>query len=170
MARHYGVATIDLAREVAERIDAGRLTWKEYGGTHPAAAGNRIAADMIVDLLDAAWEDSGQLGKTQPAKHRIPRKLDAGSYSKGQLVSVTGANIDKSWVVARPAWDSIAGGKRGRFTGLDMLCTQAAGAELSLDFEGQAVGLYLLAGPDAGRVEYSVDGSPFESAELLSSP
>ena len=166
VARHYGVATIDLAREVAERIDAGRLTWKEYGGTHPAAAGNRIAADMIVDLLDAAWEDSGQLGKTQPAKHRIPRKLDAGSYSKGQLVSVTGANIDKSWVVARPAWDSIAGGKRGRFTGLDMLCTQAAGAELSLDFEGQAVGLYLLAGPDAGRVEYSVDGSPFESAEL----
>ena len=166
VARHYGVSTIDLAREVAERIEADRLTWKEYGGTHPAAAGNRIAADMIVDLLDAAWGNSEQLGKTQPAKHRIPEKLDAGSYSQGQLVSVKDANTDKSWVVGRPAWDSIPGGKRGRFTGLDMLCTGAAGAGLTLDFDGQAVGLFVLAGPDAGRVEYSVDGSPYESAEL----
>ena len=29
-----------------------KLTWKEYGGTHPAPAGNRVAADMIRELLD----------------------------------------------------------------------------------------------------------------------
>ena len=166
VARHYGVSSIDLAREVAERINANRLTWNEFGGTHPAPPGNRIAADMIVDLLDAAWADARHVGNDQPAEHRIPKKLDSGSYSDGRLVSVTDAETDKSWVVGRPAWDSIPGGKRARFTSLEMLCTEAAGAELKLDFDGRAVGLFVLAGPDAGRVEYSIDDAPFESAEL----
>jgi hypothetical protein len=48
-----------------------------------------------------------------------------------------------------------------------MLCTNAASAELTLDFDGQAVGLYVLAGPDAGRVEYSIDGGEFKAAELF---
>ena len=44
--------------------------------------------------------------------------------------------------------------------------TEAAGAELKFEFQGQAFGLYVLAGPDAGRVEYSVDGSEVKTAEL----
>ena len=55
VARHYGVSTIDLAAEVAHRIGQGTLTWKQYGGTHPAETGNRIAADMIDDLFTTAW-------------------------------------------------------------------------------------------------------------------
>jgi acetyl esterase/lipase len=45
VAKHYGVSTIDLAREVAERISAGKLSWEEYGGTHPKDPGNQLAAD-----------------------------------------------------------------------------------------------------------------------------
>ena len=51
----YNVSTIFLAREVADRIDAGKLTWVVFGGTHPKPAGNAIAADMIGHLLDRAW-------------------------------------------------------------------------------------------------------------------
>ncbi len=167
VAAHYGVSTIDLAREVAERIEAKQLTWKQYGGTHPAPAGNRVAADMIEELLDAAWADHQALSDSNPGRHLVPEPLDTGSYVQGQLVPVAKSKFDKSWVLGIPAWDSIPGGKRGRFTQLEMLCTEADAAELTFDFEGQAVGLYVLAGPDAGRVEYSLDGADFETRELF---
>lgn len=167
VAAHYGVSTIDLAREVAERIQADQLTWETYGGTHPKPAGNRIAADMIEQLFDAAWADAEQLEQRKPIAHKQVSALDPASYSQGALISGAKADCDSAWAFAVPAWDSIPGGKRGRFTELEMLCTNDANAELTLDFDGQAIGLYVLAGPDAGRVEYSIDGGDFKMAELF---
>ena len=167
VAAHYGVSTIDLAREVAERIEANELTWATYGGTHPKPAGNRIAADMIEQLLDAAWANEERLEQGNASSHKLASVLDPASYSQGRLLAGTKADFDKSWVWGVPAWESIPGGKRGRFIKLDMLCTDVANAELTLDFDGQAIGLYVLAGPDAGRVEYSVDGGKFKTADLF---
>ncbi len=167
VAAHYGVSTIDLAREVAERIKANELTWATYGGTHPKPAGNRIAAHMIEQLLNAAWAGEQQRERGNPVPHNLPRVLDPASYAQGRLLAGTKAKFDTSWVMGVPAWESIPGGKRGRFTQVDMLCTDVANAELTLDFDGQAVGLYLLAGPDAGQVEYSIDGGEFKTAELF---
>ena len=62
----YNVSTIFLAREVADRIDAGKLTWVVFGGTHPKPAGNAIAADMIGHLLDRAWSK-----RSRPSRHRM---------------------------------------------------------------------------------------------------
>jgi lysophospholipase L1-like esterase len=64
----YDVSTIFLAREVADQIDAGKLTWKVFGGTHPKPAGNAIAAGMIDQLLTAAWGEA--LGKKAQATVR----------------------------------------------------------------------------------------------------
>ena len=167
VAAHYGVSTIDLASEVAERIEANELTWATYGGTHPKPAGNRIAADMIEQLLDAAWANEERLEQGNASSHELASVLDPASYSQGRLLAGTKADFDKSWVWGVPAWESIPGGKRGRFIQLDMLCTDVANAELTLDFDGQAIGLYVLAGPDAGCVEYSVDGGKFKTADLF---
>ena len=41
------------------------------------------------------------------------------------------------------------------------------GAEMTLDFEGTAIGAYVLAGPDAGIVETSVDGGPYTPFDLF---
>ncbi len=40
------------------------------------------------------------------------------------------------------------------------------GAEIELDFFGSAIGMYVLAGPDAGTIEYSIDGGDVEKADL----
>ena len=50
----YNVSTIFLAREVADRIDAGKLTWVVLAG-HIPSPGNAIAATAIGHLLDRAW-------------------------------------------------------------------------------------------------------------------
>ncbi|HEX2971355.1 MAG TPA: SGNH/GDSL hydrolase family protein, partial [Tepidisphaeraceae bacterium] len=54
VAVHYAISTINLAKEVAEQITAGQMTWQQYGGTHPAPYGNALCADMIARLMDQA--------------------------------------------------------------------------------------------------------------------
>ena len=40
VAKHYGVSTIHLVREVDRLIAAGELTWRKFGGTHPGPTTN----------------------------------------------------------------------------------------------------------------------------------
>jgi len=65
-----------------------------------------------------------------------------------------------------PEWSSIPGAKRARFTALPMLCAETPGAELTLAFDGRAVGAYIVADPDAGIVEARIDDGPFRQVEL----
>jgi hypothetical protein len=48
-----------------------------------------------------------------------------------------------------------------------LLCAGEPGAALTLEFTGSAVGAYVVAGPDAGVVESSVDGGPFQRTDLF---
>jgi len=162
VAKHYQISTIDLASEVARLIDDNQLTWKQYGGTHPAPFGNAICAAMIDKLLTQAWQDSGPR-----KKHTAPAKpLDAFSFRNGRLIDIKNAKLKSGWEIKVPAWDSLPGGKRDRFTSIPMLCANEAGAELELDFEGTALGVFIVAGPDAGQLEVSIDGGPFQTHEL----
>ena len=75
VAAHYGISTVNLAKEVADRISAGTLTWERFGGTHPAPYGNAICAAMIDELLARAWSLPLPAGaKKKP--HLVPVPLD----------------------------------------------------------------------------------------------
>jgi lysophospholipase L1-like esterase len=164
---HYEVSTIHLAREAADRITAGTLTWKEYGGTHPKPPGNRIGADMIKTLLGDAW--SNPLDKSvKLTVHPMPESsLDKGSYSNGHFQALETASTDSGWKVHQPDWKNIPGGKRERFTNIPLLCGTEPGSETTVNFNGQAIGAYIVAGPDAGIVEASIDGGAFKKVDLF---
>jgi hypothetical protein len=49
---------------------------------------------------------------------------------------------------------------------MPMLTAEKAGAELTLQFSGTAVGAYLVAGPDAGILEARVDDGDFKPVNL----
>jgi len=165
VARRYEVPSIDLAREVAERIAAGKLTWKEFGGTHPAPAGNAICAAMIDRLMDRAWAEPLAQDAVQKA-HAMPEPLDPLSYLNGRFVDPKEADAGDGWTLGVPDWERLKGGKRGRFRSIPLLCGETPGAELALEFSGTAVGAYVLAGPDAGVVKASVDGDPSRRVDL----
>jgi lysophospholipase L1-like esterase len=166
VARHYAVPTILLAREVAEEITADKLTWKQYGGVHPAPFGNAICAKMIGELFNRAWQRP-LLADAKLAAHPLPSApLDPLHYGSGRFVDVKLAKIKSGWTVGVPDWNALAGSKRPRFTSIPMLTATEPGAEASLQFEGTAVGAYVVAGPDAGIVEASVDGGLFRSVDL----
>ena len=164
VASHYGVASIGVAQEVAERIADKTLTWEEYGGTHPKPAGYRLAGELMINLLQCAW--SSPLAENQPESPKLAKSIDPQSYAQGRLVPVTQAETDEQWIHQQPVWKEIPGAVRSRFENRKVLCGHGIGAALSLDFQGTGIGMYLLAGPDAGLVEYSIDGAPFDSVDL----
>jgi lysophospholipase L1-like esterase len=167
VAEYYQVPTINLAKEIADRITAGKLTWKQYGGTHPKPHGNEICASMIDRMMSRAWTQ--RLPSDVKLKaHKLPGiALDNNSYFRGRLIPPSKAEIIRDMVVKVPDWSRIKGGFRSRFANDKLLCASKSGAEMTLDFEGTAIGAYVLAGPDAGIVETSVDGWPYKPFNLF---
>lgn len=165
VAERYQVSTINLAKTVTSRIAAGEFDWKKFGGVHPAPFGNRIAADMIADLFESKW---GTPVQSPAAPHPLPElPLDERNYSKGRFVEVAELNLNDAWKVYVPDWAKIPGGKRERFTRQPIVEGVKAGSEMGLKFEGTAVGAYVLAGPDAGIVEASIDGGKPTRVDLF---
>ena len=166
VARHYGVPTIHLAKEVAEEITGGTLTWEKYGGVHPAPFGNEICARMIDELFSRAWAQPLAKGAVVNPCLVPLTPLDPLNYAGGRFLDSAEAKIKQGWTLGVPDWKALKGGKRPRFSSIPLLCATEPGAELTLAFEGTAVGAYLVAGPDAGMVEASVDSGPFQKADL----
>ncbi len=166
VADYYRVPTVNLAKEVADEITAGALTWQKYGGVHPAPFGNALAAQMIDQLFSRAWPAPLAPGAGCTPNLVPLTPLDPLSYADGRFIDPKEAKIKQGWTLGVPEWKSLPGGKRERFTSIPMLCATEAGAEATLAFEGAAVGAYIVAGPDAGIAEASIDGGPFQTVDL----
>lgn len=168
VAEYYGVPVINLGKETAEQIKAGTMTWKEFGGTHPGVSGNRLCANMIDRLMAKHWDD-----KPVPAKmvnHDLPKKpLDEKSYFRGRFMDVAQVDLSGGFSNYIPVWKEIKGSFRDRFGNTKLICADKPGAELTMKFDGMAVGAYVLAGPDAGIVETSVDGGEYKKCDLYHS-
>jgi lysophospholipase L1-like esterase len=167
VAEYYQIPTINLAKEIADRITMGKLTWEQFGGTHPKPQGNEICAWMIDRMMSKFWTQPLPV-HVRPMAHRLPENaLDKNSYYRGRLIAVDRAEILSDMTVTVPNWPNIKGHCRSRFVNDKLLCASKPGAEMALDFDGTAIGIYILAGPDAGIVETSVDRGPYKPFNLF---
>ena len=164
--KHYKISTNHLAKEVANQITEGELTWQQFGGTHPKPYGNAIAATMIEGLLNHAWKGLEPDSSAIEPHGELPKPIDPLSYDQAKFVDPQTAKVKSGWQWMTPDWSSIPGGKRSRFTSTPMLVAESVGDELTLDFEGTTVGAYVVAGPDAGILEASIDGGDFVAVDL----
>jgi len=167
VAERYNFPSIDLAKEVTERIRAGEFTWaKDFVDLHPSPFGQRLYYRSICSLLDAAWKNSAA-ADAEIVAHKLPDPLDGKSYFHGRLVNIADAKIEIGWKLM-PNWTPMdKAGTRPGFVNVPMLVATEPGATLRLQFHGTAVGLFVAAGPDAGTVEYSIDGGPFRRRDLF---
>jgi hypothetical protein len=121
---------------------------------------------MIDRLMSKAWTES-LAADTEPEAHKLPEKpLDDKSYFRGRLIGPGEVKAVRGMAVIVPEWSKIKGSFRSRFAGERLLCGSEPGAEMTLQFEGTAVGAYILAGPDAGIVETSIDGGAYRLCNL----
>ena len=165
VAEHYQLSSIHLAREVAERIHSGQFTWAEdFKDLHPSIYGHRLYASSIRRLLDTAWKIRPGDTLSQLEAHTLPDPLDPLSYSRGRLVGITEAQITQGWQI-EPKWHPNSGGTRAGFVDVPMLVAGQSGAELTFKFRGTAVGLWIVAGPDVGMIDYQIDDQPIKQLD-----
>ena len=165
VADYYQIPSINQAQEIAERMQASEFDWKQFGGTHPAPLGQKYYAAAIESLFDQMWSVSYPELQIKP--HILPETpLNAFSYFNGKLVDPREAKVKKGWTYESPWTPKEKGTVREKNRNTAILEALTPGAELSLKFEGTAVGIYCLAGPNAGIIEYKVDGGKFKTLDL----
>jgi sialidase-1 len=97
----------------------------------------------------------------------MPTALDERSYYRGRLVDIRQVSRGKGWVL-NPGWrptDAVP--TRPGFVDVPMLEAENPGSECRFSFDGTAVGVFVVAGPDAGTVDFSIDGQPFRQQDLM---
>lgn len=88
VANHYGLPSLNLAREVTDRIAAGEFTWEEdFKDLHPSPFGQGIYARSIIRFLEEAWV-LAQPRSTVTAISALPEKLHPWAYDAGRLEEV----------------------------------------------------------------------------------
>lgn len=96
----------------------------------------------------------------------LPAPLLKSSFDGGRFLEAAAVKPGQGWSRAVPDWSSIDGSKRERFLKQDLYFSNLPGSELSCRFSGRAIGAFVLAGPDAGRLEYRIDDGPWQTVEL----
>ena len=165
VAERYGVPTLDITEEIYERIKRGEFTWKDdFKGVHPSPFGQQLYADSIERLLDEAWS-----GKPRPVvAHAMPEKLDPASYSEGKLFPPQTATNLNGFAVETDYDAAAEGGKvRVGWNERPQLIGHQPGDSFDITFEGSAVAIQVIAGPQAGIIEHSVDGSDWVKQDLF---
>lgn len=166
VAERYNTNTINWAKEVTDRINAKEFTWKDdFKDLHPSPFGHKLYAGSLNDFLDAAYELAST--ETQIKPHAIPDMLDAFSYAGGYYASINLASSLKGWKLIDRWKPTDGAGTRKQFVNIPALVAEAPGDALKLKFEGSAVGICIASGPDAGIIEYSIDGQDYQSVDLF---
>ena len=162
VAQHYHVSSIDLPAELADRIKDGSMSWDSWGGTHPGPAGNSHAAKLVCEILTAVMNS----GSEEETSVELPEPLLKSSFDAGRFLDPSLVKMNAGWQYSVPDWSAITGSKRDRFLKEQMFHGTTPGGTLSFEFTGRAVGAYLLAGPDAGRLDVRIDGGEWKAVEL----
>lgn len=167
VAAYYNISTINLAKEVTERIDAGEFDWEnDFKDLHPSPFGQNIYYRSMKTFLENACKQDLQSDSSK--KTGSPSPLDPYSYGKGVLIepddqysSLNGWELIDDW---QP---SISAGTRSNFVNVPMLVGEYPGESIQFQFEGSAAGIAVASGPDAGIIEYRVDGSEWKKQDLF---
>ncbi len=154
VANHYLLPSVNLASEISARMQAGEFDWKRFGGTHPSWFGHKFYSAAVGRLLDSCLKPADTY---ETESHVLPDPLDPACYEAGVQVPVTEAKRLKGFRLAGD-WDPADGAHtRAQFVHIPVLSCEQGGS-LRFEFDGTAVGLYCMCGPDAGIISYSIDG------------
>lgn len=162
MAEYYHIPLINLAKEVYDRIERGEFSWKnDFKDVHPSPFGQEVYFQAIKTMFqnsDSLYLNKGIKRKT------FPKQLDKYAYSNGKYVPVTEAEKLIGFRV-NPQWHPTKGSTRPGFVDLPVLEGDQPGASFEFSFIGNAVGVCIASGYDAGIISYTIDN---DQAKIVS--
>lgn len=162
LAEYYHLPFINLALEVDKRIANKEFTWAtDFKDLHPAPFGQQLYFNTIKTYLE-----ENQKNNNRKANAGLPKIIDKFAYSKGQYINVNAAenlntfSINKNW---KPS-DGLEA--RPGFVNIPVLESSTRNSGFDLVFKGNAVGIAILSGPDAGMLHYRIDGGEEKTIDL----
>jgi len=168
VADHYGIPSIQLGLEVVQLDSAGKLTFKGTKPTEPRKAGDQIVfSEDGVHPLDDGHELYTQamirswpklISSSTSVTHVLVDPLQSDNWEQAQLVPITKTMLRGEWLEQDQVKDFPARIFSTRVPSLWK--TSAAGSSLEFEFEGRYAAIYDLLVPDAGIVEFQLDGQP----------
>ena len=167
VANHYNIPTINMAKEVTERIGNGEFTWDtDFKNLHPSPFGQGVYARSIIQFLDNAF--SGHIGfDDKITNHILPEKLNQFCYDNGDLVNISSMELTKGWNID-PSWKPKDGIMvRKNYSDVPMLICEEPGRILHMKFKGNVIGIAVAAGQDAGIIEYRIDKNRWHRLNLF---
>ncbi len=162
VADYYHISSIDAAKLVSLEINRDGTYWEKFGANiHPGPFGGRVYANAVEELFDKIWHEPLSQSNL-PRLHDIPKQcLDTLNYSNSMVIEPNQAELVNGWQHI-DVWKPKSGQIHAHFNNIPILETTEPNAVLRLNFTGTAIGLLVLAGPDAGILEYSIDGDEFK--------
>lgn len=183
IAGYYRLPSINLGKEVWDKIKHGELDWKrDFKDVHPSEFGQELYFSTIRRLLDSCYrlyQAAPQAALAGRALHApldgtlperldgaLPAPLDGACFANGRYARVDQAAGDSGWTLDRDWVPADSAMTRPGFVHVPVLAAAKPGAELKFSFKGTAVGIAVLSGPDAGVMEYTIDGGTFKKLDL----
>ena len=164
IAKMYHLQFINLAKEVTDRINAQEFDWKnDFKNLHPSDFGQNIYFRTIKQLLSI---DLDKAVSQKPVAVGLPKAADEFNYEHGQYLDISNVYI-KQGFVSDPSWqpaDNIH--TRPGFVHVPMLVADKPSSSFELTFTDQTIGIAVVAGPDAGIINYSIDGKDYPALDL----
>jgi len=166
VAKYYNTSVINLAREVTERINAGEFSWEQdFKNLHPSSFGQIVYFNSMKTFLEHSL--SGIIASDPVVPYKIPEPLDQFSYFKGKMLSANEIKMQDGWKVIQDWIPADKTGTRPNYVHVPMAVCETPGKILSISFKGSAIGIANASGPDAGILEYSIDGSEWAKKDLF---
>lgn len=164
VAEYYGIPSINLAKEVNDRILNGEFTWRDdFRNLHPSPFGQKLYFNSIKHLFETSWKNSPAADlKTKGLPEKL---LDPFSYTNGHFDPLKNARLINGWTLVNDWKPNDKASTRSGFVHVPILEATEPGAVFKLKFKGKAIGLFITSGPDAGMVEYSIDGADYKTAD-----
>jgi sialidase-1 len=156
VARHYNLPTINLAKEVTERINNRELSWeKDFVDAHPSPFGQELYYQSIRTFLENCWKKAEMQSERLP--HKLPVLIDNYSYVDARYVDIREAKPKEGWTFEENWSPSNSLILHKMCKNVSVLTSSKPGAMVEFPFKGRAVGICAVTGPDVGMIEYSID-------------
>ena len=158
---------INLAKEIADRLAAREFSWEyDFKDLHPSPFGQEIYYQSIKFLLNEAYKNFLPVNVVLSESIQLAKPLEPKNFEGGKYVAIHEAKIQQGWKIIEKWQPSDGVGTREGFVNCPVLEATSSDATLSLTFTGNAIGIGLVSGPDAGQVLYSIDGGSYENMDL----
>lgn len=147
-----------------DKIRNQEFDWlKDFKDIHPSPFGQELYYENIKQLL---LDAEVQFNKNNSRHYGLPKAIDKEAFVNGNYLDIHKASTDVSWTLHERWKPKDSAKTRDGFVNVPVLEAAEPGALLTLSFTGTAIGMAVVAGPDAGIIEYAIDKSNWKTINL----